>query len=79
MGSFKHFDVSFARSLGIERVDKALAFWELSTASEVNTKVIILGSPVMTQRLTNPMSIHENTGSIPDLAQWAKDPLAALL
>ena len=50
MGLFKHFDVSFARSLAVERVDKALAFWELSTASELNTKMIILGVPIMTQR-----------------------------
>ena len=27
----------------------------------------------MAQRVTNPTSIHENTGSIPDLAQRVKD------
>ena len=32
-----------------------------------------VGIPVVAQGVTNPPSIHEDAGSIPGLAQWAKD------
>ena len=35
---------------------------------------MFFGIPVVVQRLTNLTSIHEDTGSVPGLAQWVEDP-----
>ena len=37
-------------------------------------KNLTTGVPIMAQWLTNPTRNHEVVGSIPGLAQWAKDP-----
>ena len=33
-----------------------------------------LGVPIVAQQLVNPTSIHEDTGSIPGLTHWVRDP-----
>ena len=38
------------------------------------SKVVKMGVPVVAQWLTNPTRNHEVAGSIPDPAQWVKDP-----
>ena len=46
-----------------------LCFW-----GPIQKKKIIAGVPIVSQRLTNLPSIHEDEGSIPGLAQWVKEP-----
>ena len=40
----------------------------------INIKNSKIGVPVMAQRVTNPTSIHDDSGLIPGLAQWVTDP-----
>ena len=34
--------------------------------------VMLLGAPIVAQRVKNPARIHEDAGSIPGLTQWVK-------
>ena len=38
-----------------------------------NQKQKFWGVPIVAQRLTNPIRIYEDGGSIPGLARWVKD------
>ena len=50
--------------------------WELRQLLEITGAQVHVraGVPFVAQRLTNPARIHEDTGAIPGLAQWVKDP-----
>ena len=41
--------------------------------THTHTKKTPPGVPIVAQGLMNPTSIHEESGLIPDLAQWVKD------
>ena len=46
----------------------------LYTSKKTNVfEITNTGVPVVAQQLTDPTSIHEDTSSVPGLAQWVKD------
>ena len=47
----------------------------LSSCMTLGKKMNHSGVPIVAQHVKNLTSIHEDRGSIPDLAQWVKDPM----
>ena len=46
---------------------------EFGVGPAVYIKNFCLGAPIVALQVKNLTSIHEDTSSIPDLAQWMKD------
>ena len=42
---------------------------------ELSINKVEFGVPFMALQLTNPTRNHEDSGLIPDLAQWVRDPV----
>ena len=48
---------------------------EYETKIVLELNKLVSGSSHHGSVVTNPTSIHEDSGSIPDLAHWVKDPV----
>ena len=47
-------------------------------ANKTTTKLLQRGVPIVSHRVKNPASIHEDVGSIPALTQWVKGSSVAM-
>ena len=54
-------------------IDNALKLLDTQEVLEFYDKMVSEGSSHHGSVVTNPTSIHEDTGSIPGLTQWVKD------
>ena len=71
-GKYKLVSLDFGLKNGkAVREDDKRSF--LMTSGEFGFRKEKQAVPIMAQQLTNPTSIREDSGSIPDLTQWVKD------
>ena len=56
------------------RLDPCPGNFHMPQVLSAKKSKINLGVPIMAQWIKKLTRIHENAGSIPGLAQWAKDP-----
>ena len=47
--------------------------WMMVQVISLSSKIRNTGVLIVAQRVKNPTSIHEDSGSVPGLTQWVKD------